>query len=722
MSQNPISLLKPDENCWRVETAHHASLLVDAENYYRALYEGICRAKHSIFIFGWNVDGRIALVRGDDAPTDGCPVTLRELIIHKAKENPKLQIYINQWDYPFLLAKDREFMPAARWRIEGCPNIHYRFDNVVPLQASHHQKIVVIDDEIAFSGGQDVGTLRWDNRRHHPEDPRRKDGVVEEKDDEPYVPNHDVQIVMSGPAAQAIAELARRRWMMATDYEAIPIRPYECKGKPKLWPSKNPPQFEEVRIAISLTFPAIGETPALRQIEQLFLDEIAAAEKFIYIENQYLANNDIARAINRALKKNKNLRVLILSSKKAVGLAEEVMMWPLRIKFKHLLKRGVRDRAEMVYSISKSETRAISVHVHSKVMVIDDKYLHVGSANINDRSMFLDSECDIVVIGKNEEVRAKIAELRNDLIEEHSGRAKEDTQALIDKGAPIAGFLKEVPGSDKFLRKIHDTLSWPAQILSWVTMSRMRHRPVLDAIMHYFSTHNDKAGFPHQRASLAFLVVMVISMCIVFDPALPAGMQADHLEENIRALQDSPYAALLTIGFFVVSGLFFVPVTLLIAGTAAVFGPLSGVLISLAGTIASASVTYFIGFLLGKRLFQNFTNTAFLRIRDRVKGAGVITLAALRMVPLAPFTLMNMILGALPVRFPVYLAGTFLGILPGTVAMAIIGDSLATIWRNPDPHNLIYIGIALAIWIGVLVGIHVLMKPERARRGKEYVQ
>lgn len=723
MSQNPISLLRENENCWRVETAHHASMLIDAENYYRALYEGICRAKHSIFIFGWNVDGRIALVRGEDVPEDECPVTLHELIVHKAKENPKLQIYINQWSYPILLTLDREFMPAARWRIENCPNIHYRFDNVVPLQASHHQKIVIIDDEIAFSGGQDVGTLRWDNRRHHPEDPLRKDGVVEEDENKPYIPNHDVQIVVSGPAAQALAELARRRWFLATDYEAVAVRPYTCKGKPKAWPSKNPPQFEDVRVAISLTFPQIGETPPTRQVEQLFFDQIASAEHFIYIENQYLASRDIARAINRALKQNKNLRVLIFSSRDPVGLAEEVAMWSLRLKFKHLVKRGVRDRVEMVFSVSKSENKAVSVHVHSKVMVIDDKYLRVGSANINDRSMFLDSECDITLVGKNAETRAKIAELRNDLIEEHSGRKKSDIQKLIDQNAPIAEFLKEVPGSDKFLRRIHDSLSPFAQFLTWVTLAKARHRPILDIVMHFFSSHNDKAGFPHKRASMAFLIVMVLAMFLYFNRQIPEDfIRSEHLDGIYNALKNSPNAAWLIIGIFVLVGLVCFPVTVLIAGTAAMLGPLTGLAVAMAGVAASAALSYIIGKVLGKRLFQNYTNTAFLRVRDRIAGAGVLGIAALRLIPIGPFTLVNMILGAMPVTFATFLAGTILGILPGAAAMAILGDSLASIWRNPDPQNLIYMGIALLVWLAVLIGIHFALKSERLRHGKEYVQ
>ena len=137
--------------------------------------------------------------------------------------------------------------------------------------------------------------------------------------------------------------------------------------------------------------------------------------------------------------------------------------------------------------------------------------------------------------------------------------------------------------------------------------------------------------------------------------------------------------------------------------------------------MASAAVSFLIGHAIGARLFKNYSNTAFMRISDRLKNTGVMGLAALRMVPVAPFTLVNMILGASTIKMVPYLAGTFMGLMPGMTAMVILGDSLATIWRDPDPRNLIYIALAVVIWLSVLVGIHFLLKSERERRGKEYV-
>lgn len=724
MTKEQPHILEPEKNCWRIEEAYHAAMVVDAQDYYRALYEGICKAKRSLFLFGWDVDGRIPLIRGEEARGD-CPVTLHDLITKKARENPDFEIYINQWDHPFVFAGDREFLAAARWRVEECPNIHFRFDRIIPMQASQHQKIVVIDDEIAFSGGLDVGVVRWDGRMHCPDNHHRYD-FEEDKEDgaHPYTPNHDVQMVVSGPAAQALAELARRRWFLATDYEAVPIHPYNVDGIPDVWPEKNPPQFENVSVAIALTFPPIGETPAIRQIETLYYDMIANAQNFIYIENQYLANDNIARALNRRLKENPKLRVLIYSSRDPQGLAEEVSMWTKRVKFKKILEKGaVKNRVCMTYSISKGKTRHCAVHVHAKVMIVDDRYLQVGSANINDRSMDLDSECDMVVIGQTEKDRTRIADLRNDLIREHSGMEKEDIQSLIDNGNPISDFLIDVSYSTQHFRRVHDSISLKARVIQVLTFTGAKHRPISNLIAKYMSEHDDKAGFPHKRASKNLLFIMCLLMALLFWRYTPAAewLNMDNVQTYIQHVQTSEWSVPIIIASYVLGSLFFVPITLLIAATAAVFGPVMGFGLALMGSIASAAVTFGIGLMAGDHLFKNYSNTAFMRINDRLKGTGVMGLAALRMVPIAPFTLVNMILGVSGIKFVSYLAGTVLGMLPGMAAMVILGDSLATIWRDPDPQNLLYIAVAILLWLSVLVGIHVLLKSERERRGKEYV-
>lgn len=728
MQEREEPLFKPGENCWRVERATYASMVVGVANYYRDLHESICKAKHSVFIVGWDMDSRIALVRGEKAEEEGCPRTLYDLIVGKAKENPDLQIYLNKWDNSVVFTGDREFMPAVKWRDAGCPNIHFRFDGTVPVHGSHHQKLIVVDDEVAYSGGIDIGLYRWDTREHRPEHSDRVDPTskFEQGKERAFLPNHDIQICLAGAAAQGIADLARQRWKIASGYDAVPIRPYDVEGVPDAWPESNPPDFKDVDVAIALTFPEIAGKPSVRQVEQLYVDQISKAEKFIYIENQYLASVRIASALNNRLKLNPDLRVLLFSSRDPAGLIEESTMWWARVRFRKILQRGGEDikrRSEMVYCITTDGEKTLPLHVHAKIMVVDDKYLRVGSSNLNNRSMMLDSECDVVLEGVTDEARAKIADIRNDLIREHCGMEKQDIQKLIDEQRPMSDFLIDVPHSTQHFRKIRDSISAASAYVRALTGMGEPAEPSLPALLRSFSKHDDIAGFPHGKVSSAFLGMMLLIFLVLYWNSTPAAqfVTAENLRDQIEGIGQASYAIPMVIMIFVLGGLVFVPVTVMIAATAIAFGPLTGFAVALAGAMTSAVLTFLMGFVLGERVFQNFSNTAFQRISNKVRQTGVIGVAAIRMIPIAPFTLVNMILGVSTVRFVPYVCGTLLGLLPGTLAMVVLGDSLARIWRSPDPQHLLYLGGAIVVWFLIVIGVHWIVGKSEKRQSGVYV-
>ena len=205
--QNYSSILQEGKNCWKIVRSSHASIVIDCGNYYRDLHEAICKARHSVFILGWDIDGRIELLRGKDSRHSDCPTGLFDLLQWKARQNPEMAIYLNRWDYSVYQAAEREAFGEIKWRYHSPPNIHYCLDNIIPLGACHHQKIVVIDDEIAFCGGMDIALQRWDFREHYPENDDRADPA----DPYPsckvihYQPFHDIQMLVAGDAARALS-------------------------------------------------------------------------------------------------------------------------------------------------------------------------------------------------------------------------------------------------------------------------------------------------------------------------------------------------------------------------------------------------------------------------------------------------------------------------------------------------------------------------------------
>ncbi|MGH8790484.1 MAG: VTT domain-containing protein, partial [Cupriavidus necator] len=190
---------EPGRNCWRVEPCQRFAMLVDADAYFRALREALPRAEHTIFILGWDIDSRMELV--PQGAQDGLPAGLRDFLCALADQRPELRIYILSWDYAMVMAMEREWLPSASAHWQAHRHLSFRLDGNHPPGASHHQKVVVIDNKLAFVGGLDLTLRRWDDSRHAPGAPLR---MAEGKS---YPPFHDVQCALDGPAAAALGTL-----------------------------------------------------------------------------------------------------------------------------------------------------------------------------------------------------------------------------------------------------------------------------------------------------------------------------------------------------------------------------------------------------------------------------------------------------------------------------------------------------------------------------------
>jgi phosphatidylserine/phosphatidylglycerophosphate/cardiolipin synthase-like enzyme len=154
------ALLQPGRNCWRIEHAHRFSLLVDAEAYFRAVRSAIREARRSIFILSWDIDSRTCLVPG--GANDGYPEPLGEFLCAVVAARPELRVYVLNWDFAMLYALEREWLPVYKLGWQTHRRLAFSMDGRHPIGASHHQKVVVIDDAVAFVGGLDLTRCRWD--------------------------------------------------------------------------------------------------------------------------------------------------------------------------------------------------------------------------------------------------------------------------------------------------------------------------------------------------------------------------------------------------------------------------------------------------------------------------------------------------------------------------------------------------------------------------------
>src|SRR5262245_16978441 len=232
------SLFEEGRNCYRVARAPRAALIVDGCDYFTAFMQAAERATRSIIILGWDFDTRTRLT-SDPVPS-GAPATLGPFLNYLAKRRRRLQIHILNWDYPIVFGTDREFPPHYGFSWRPLRRVHLKYDNTHPVGGSHHQKIVVIDDAIGFSGGLDLTSRRWDTCEHRANDPRRVSGET------PYPPFHDVMAAVDGEAAKVLAEIARERWRLATGKR---LKPVEAAGD--VWPAELEPDLTDAIVGIS---------------------------------------------------------------------------------------------------------------------------------------------------------------------------------------------------------------------------------------------------------------------------------------------------------------------------------------------------------------------------------------------------------------------------------------------------------------------------------------
>ncbi|MCW5977750.1 MAG: hypothetical protein KIT09_06715 [Bryobacteraceae bacterium] len=396
------------------------------------------RAQRTIALLAWDLDTRAQLFEDDPAGGAG-PIRqfLRDLVIR----NPNLHIFVLPWNFPILFANVRDPKLVLGQDPFEHPRIHFKLDDVHPPGGSHHQKVVIVDGMLAFAGGMDLAGGRWDTPEHRARDPRRGTG------EEAYPPSHDIQAMLDGDAAAALAEIAAERWRRAT---GASIPKADIGNDP--WPAETAADLTDVDVGISRTDPL----DSCREVEQLHLDLFAAAREFLYIENQYLTSARIVEALSRRLREVDGPEIVMVLPLNNHGWIEDHTVEVLRFRQVRRLRQADRfGRLRICYPTVRGLNREDdSIVVHSKVLVADDRLFRVGSANLTDRSMALDTECDLTIEAESERRRLEIARLRNRLLGEHLGLSEEAVRERLAQDRSLIRLIDSCSSQSRCLREL----------------------------------------------------------------------------------------------------------------------------------------------------------------------------------------------------------------------------------------------------------------------------
>jgi uncharacterized membrane protein YdjX (TVP38/TMEM64 family) len=186
---------------------------------------------------------------------------------------------------------------------------------------------------------------------------------------------------------------------------------------------------------------------------------------------------------------------------------------------------------------------------------------------------------------------------------------------------------------------------------------------------------------------------------------LSLGDLADRVGVGIESLAGNAWRVPLVLLVFVVASIVSVPILALIGATVVTLGPVLGFACSAVGTMLAATATFGVGRWIGRKPLQRWLGPRVDALERRVAKRGVIAIALIRKVPVAPFTVVNMAIGALGIRYRDFILGTALGMLPGIAAFAFVSETAIEAWRQPTVANIALIATAIAIWLTVVFGI-----------------
>ncbi len=682
------TILIPGRNCWRLAAANRIAFLIDGAAYFAAVRAAMREARESILILGWDVDSRVRLGEPDDA--DGLPAELGEFLNALVVRRRGLHAYVLTWDFNSLFAFEREWFPPYKlgWRTDR--HVHFRLDGVHPPGASKHQKVVVIDDALAFLGGFDLTRRRWDTPAHEPDDSRRRD-----PDGAPYSPFHDVQGMVAGDAAALLGELVRERWRRAGG-RAIP------PATPRLdfpWPADVPPDCEEVPVALARTIPA-GNGGKVREVERLHLDLIQAARETIYIENQYLTSDIVCKALAERLRESRGPEIVIVSPHETSGWLEQRTMGVLRSQCVARLRQADRHGRLRLYYPWQPGLGQACINLHAKVLVIDDRLVRVGSSNLSNRSMRLDTECDMAIDASDDvSVQAAIARFRSRLLAEHLGVTVAAIGGALRATSSLIGAIESLQGSGRSLRELDaSTAVGNGSPLVLAEIADLERPVNADLFLAQFISRDQWRPARHGMTRFAVLLLGVLVLAGVWRwSGLGEWVTLQRIVHAMTVLQNNPLAPGLVIGGYLAGGLVPVPVTLMIVATATVFGPLAGVAYSVLGCLSSAALTFGIGRVVGREAVRRLAGRRFQRLNQWLSRRGLFAVLGLRVLPLAPFPLINLAAGASPVRFSDFMLGTAAGMIPGILVLSVSTHLVRGAIQEPSAST-----VASLIGIGAL--------------------
>ena len=339
-------------------------ILIDGENALPRMAEAIRGAKRHVHVCSWNL-------QPDFDPGPRKASSVRDLLAETAERVPVRVIVWAGAPVPVFQPR-RGAVTAAREALVHGTKIQCQLDSCTRMMHCHHEKLVIVDDELAFVGGIDLTALagdRYDSNEH----PHKQDEIGW----------HDASSLVRGPVVRDVAAHFALRWE-ATAGEALAL------------PDELAPAGE-VTVQFLRTVPEGAYRVLPRgefSILESYIRALRSARRLVYIENQFLWSPEIVHILETKLRNppSDDFRVVVLLPHKANNGQDDTRGMLGRLVAAD--DGGKRFLATTI--MSRSGERSGPLYVHAKIGIVDDEWLAIGSANLNEHSLFNDTEVDVV--------------------------------------------------------------------------------------------------------------------------------------------------------------------------------------------------------------------------------------------------------------------------------------------------------------------------------------
>ncbi|MBB4266151.1 VTT domain-containing protein [Roseospira visakhapatnamensis] len=739
----PGVIAHPGETCWRIDRADRLALLIDAAAYFETLRAALINARRQVLIVAWDISGTVPLLDPQaDPPDDGWPTVLAPLLRALTEARPDLTVSVLLWDFPMLYASKRELLPEWRETWNPHPRMRLRLDGSGPVEGAHHEKIVVIDDRLVFFGGLDLAPARWDTRAHEANDPRRR----LPGSGEPYPPFHDMQVMMEGPVATTLGAMVRERWARVTEEPPQPAPPGDL---PSPWPESEADRLavaraEAMPVALARTAPPIDDAPGIDEIATLIHANIAAARRWIYLEDQYLTGRMVAEALADRLREPDGPEVVAVISCVSAGWLETATMGVGRERLLSHLRAADRHGRLRVLSPTLGARDSAPIKVHTKLLIVDDRALCHGSANLNNRSMGLDTELDWhieategwpgdgQIQGDPETVRHLTDTVLCEMLGEHLGVGPEPVRETLRETGSLCAVLDRYDGHPERALSPVTGGDAPDDLLSMLPnpVPGDFERPVSVEDLGTDLSHSARgdarpvaAAVPSRSRSLGPAVAAGVALVALVGVwrvvPVDAALTPETLTAWVETARQTPLAPALAVVAVALGSLLLAPILLLVTAVALVLGPGPGFLCSLAGALASAVAGFALGRALGRRpahhLARRWPRAA--RVLDALQDHGFKTVVIARVLPALVYGLVSVACGATGIRWRPYLWGTLIGMAPVIAAASLFGEGLGQVLRAGSLAQAVPVAAGLlgAVVLARLVWARLIARRDRDR-------